>query len=282
MHAPSTESLSTVKFSISRFSAQQIIEVDDFVAVEEPLEIQLFFKQEQVPILKSISVTMRTPGHDRHLAVGFLYTEGIVECPEDIKTVAHQLGEENKIRVTMQPHVNPNLPTTDRNFYTTSSCGVCGKSSIEAIHTQTKFQDSEALLEVNYQVLLTLPQLLQTHQNVFKRTGGLHASALFDLQGRFISLGEDVGRHNALDKLIGEQFLANQLPLQQHVLLMSGRASFELLQKSWMAGIKIVLAIGAPSSLAITLAQEKGITLIGFLKADRFNIYTHPQRITGI
>lgn len=282
MHTQSAESLSTIKISISKFSDQQITEVDDLVAVEEPLEIQLFYIQEEVRTIKSISVTMRTPGHDRHLAVGFLFTEGILEDPEDVKTVAHQLGEENKVRVSMQNNVMPNLPTTDRNFYTTSSCGVCGKSSIDAIHTHSKFKSDPSPIEVNYRILLPMTETLKAHQSIFKSTGGLHASALFDLQGQLIALGEDVGRHNALDKLIGEQFLKGQLPLQQHILLMSGRASFELLQKSWMAGIKIVLAIGAPSSLAIELAKEKGITLIGFLKSDRFNIYTHPERITGI
>ena len=256
----------------------------DSLAIEEPLEIRLGYGAEDNRETKNVSVTMRTPGNDAELAVGFLFTEGIIRTPEDILSTEHCFiacaeNKENVIQVELRPGVIPNLDTADRNFYTTSSCGVCGKGSINAIRTVSAYNNQGAENQIDADMLYLLPAILQKHQEVFADTGGLHASALFDAAGELIMVREDVGRHNALDKLIGAALNEQMLPLDQHVLLLSGRASFELVQKAAMAGINIIAAVGAPSSLAVQLAEEFNITLVGFLRGKRFNIYTQPQRI---
>ncbi len=228
---------------------------------------------------KTISITMRTPGNDEELATGFLFTEGIIQSKEQLALSTTIAVSENKVLVTLNENASPHLQQSDRNFYTTSSCGVCGKSSIDAIRTVSPFQQQTDDIRIASSIFTTLSDTLQKQQTLFKSTGGLHASALFDLAGNCITLREDVGRHNALDKLIGHAFLQNNLPLDNHILLLSGRASFELIQKAVMAGIKVVVAIGAPSSLAVQLAKENGITLIGFLRGNRFNIYAGSERI---
>lgn len=254
----------------------------DQLAIEEPLEIQLSCISGEKRIKRSLSVTMRTPGNDEELAVGFLFTEGVVRNFTEVQSVSSGLIDANQVLVTLGDDVVPNLNTSERNFYTTSSCGVCGKSSIDAIKTVSIFGNLHDQILIPSDIIFSLSGKLHNRQNIFETTGGLHASAIFTIDGDFVLLREDVGRHNALDKLIGYAFLTKQLPLQDKILLLSGRASFELIQKAAMAGIRIVAAIGAPSSLAVELAQESGITLIGFSKNDRFNIYTGAERIKNL
>ncbi|RZK70488.1 MAG: formate dehydrogenase accessory sulfurtransferase FdhD, partial [Pedobacter sp.] len=259
-------------------------EKSDWVAMEEPLEIRLEYGSFDNRVVQNVAVTMRTPGNDFELAAGFLFTEGIVKNAADIKNIEHCFiacaeNKTNVIQVSLQEGIIPYLANASRNFYTTSSCGVCGKGSIAAIRTVSAFTSIDMELKIPADLLYQFPDILSTHQEVFKSTGGLHASALFNLHGEITFVREDVGRHNALDKLIGAALLEQSLPLNQSILLLSGRASFELVQKAAMAGIQIIAAVGAPSSLAIELADEFGITLAGFLRGNRFNIYTAPQRI---
>ena len=258
---------------------------DDAVATEEPLEIRLTYGALTNRQTQNVAVTMRTPGHDAELAIGFLFTEGIIQNQEDVLSSNHAFiacaeNRENVINIELQPHVVPNLGKADRNFYTTSSCGVCGKSSISAIRTVSAYTgNDEDDLTIDAETLYQLPHILRHHQEVFEHTGGLHASALFTLEGELLELREDVGRHNALDKLIGASLNNHWIPATDKVLLLSGRISFELVQKAAMAGISIIAAIGAPSSLAVQLAQEFNITLVGFLRQQRFNIYTAAHRV---
>lgn len=251
----------------------------DDVSVEEPLEIRIIYGLADKKESKNISVTMRTPGNDPELAVGFLFTEGIITGNEQIKAIyspekACARNSENSIIVELNESFVPELMKVERNFYTTSSCGVCGKASIESIKTVSIFKEHKKQnTEVSLEVLYQLSEKLQSFQNNFSITGGIHASGLFDLEGNLLALREDVGRHNALDKLIGYALSANMLPLDNTILLLSGRASFELIQKAAMAGITTVAAIGAPSSLAIELAKEFDMTLLGFLRNNRFNMY---------
>jgi FdhD protein len=278
-------SASSVKYlSVVKVRDDDYIESADALAIEEPLEIRLKYGTQSAQIIQNVSVTMRTPGNDAELATGFLFTEGIITQKENIESAEHCFiacaeNKENVIEVTLQENVIPNLHNTERNFYTTSSCGVCGKASINAIKTVSSFAIDADDNTVEATVLYQLPELLSHHQHVFTATGGLHASALFDLSGKLLLTREDVGRHNALDKLIGAALAKNMLPLNKHVLLLSGRASFELIQKAAMAGITIIAAVGAPSSLAVQLAEEFNITLIGFLRGKRFNIYTGANRV---
>ncbi|PTQ93614.1 FdhD protein [Mucilaginibacter yixingensis] len=256
----------------------------DELAAEEPLEIRLEYGDKDNRRVKNISVTMRTPGNDVELATGFLFTEGIVNNVEDI-VLAEPLqiscdeDKENTILISLREGVEPKLGNADRNFYTTSSCGVCGKSSINAIRTVNNYAAVEGQGQIKADVLYTLPVILRKHQDLFDHTGGLHASALFSTDGEFLLVREDVGRHNALDKLIGAALQKVWLPLQSQVLLLSGRASFELIQKAAMAGIRIIASVGAPSTLAVETARSFGITLAGFLRGRRFNIYTSSHRI---
>ena len=271
---------SVTQIAIKKVNALAISEADDMLAAEEPLEIRLEYGAEDARTQKIISVTMRTPRHDFELATGFLYTEGIIHKAGDIAGIKHCNGEnENVVKVMLSTAVKPDMAKLDRHFYTTSSCGVCGKSSIEAVRTSCNIAPTEDSLQIASETVYRLPDILRKHQEVFESTGGLHASALFDLEGTLLLTREDVGRHNALDKLIGAALKDEILPLDKHMLLLSGRASFELIQKATMAGIKIVAAVGAPSSLAAQMAEEKGMTLIGFLRGERFNIYSGAQRI---
>ncbi|MET7256761.1 formate dehydrogenase accessory sulfurtransferase FdhD [Dyadobacter fermentans] len=273
------ETSSITSHKIVRINGYNAEELDDQLAVEEPLEIQIAFQAEGQKERKSISVTMRTPGNDPELAAGFLFTEGIIHSKSQIDGIANSPFDENKVVVTFSAGVEPKLGSLERNFYTTSSCGVCGKASIDAIKTRSVYAHAREEWILKKAVLYRLVEQIVRHQNTFETTGGLHASALFDISGQFLMLREDVGRHNALDKVIGAALLTGELPLNKHILLLSGRASFELIQKAAMAGIGMVAAIGAPSSLAVQLAAESGITLVGFLKNDKFNIYTGHHRI---
>lgn len=252
----------------------------DVLAVEEPLEIRIALSGQKH---KAISITMRTPGDDFELAAGFLFTEGIINNPAQISKIRHcglpskDKNLQNTVVVEIAENVDIDFKRLERHFYTTSSCGVCGKSSIEALHTGVRKIKNK--IQVKADVIHRLPEILRASQSVFEQTGGLHASALFDTKGEIEILREDVGRHNALDKVIGTKFLTGETPLSDKILLVSGRASFELVQKALMAGITILAAVGAPSSLAVELAEEFGMTLIGFVRDRRFNIYSGEQRI---
>ncbi len=255
---------------IRKFTDTGTIDTEDTLAIEEPLQISMSFFEAGIRKQQNISVTMRTPGNDEELAAGFLFTEGIIANANQISSIKSSSG--NSVTVFLKDDVQFDHSKLNRNFYTTSSCGVCGKSSIDAIKTESNYQ-SVNKFSIESSILVQLPELLKTKQEVFQKTGGLHASALINSKGEIILVREDVGRHNALDKLIGHELLANHIPLSNFMILLSGRASFELMQKAYMAGINFVAAVGAPSSLAVEFAVEKEMTLIGFLKENRFNIY---------
>lgn len=267
---------------INRISATGTRSETDLLAVEEPLEIRIGLPG--VDKHKAISITMRTPGDDFDLAAGFLFTEGIIHTAGQIKNIRYcgLPAKDKNIRNTLVAElaggIEIDLKRLERHFYTTSSCGVCGKSSIEALHTGAKRLQGKDF-RVDSQIIHNLPNTLREAQAVFDRTGGLHASALFDAEGKLDVLREDVGRHNALDKVIGAKFMSGETPLSDRILLVSGRTSFELVQKALMAGIPVLAAVGAPSSLAVELAREFNMTLIGFVRDGRFNIYTGEQRI---
>jgi FdhD protein len=269
------KSISTI--TISKFKDNAFSNVEDAVAIEEPLEISLAYYIEDKLKIKNISITMRTPGDDEALALGFLFTEGIVSSIDQIEKATQT--SDNAIYIYFKKNVELDLSKIERHFYTTSSCGVCGKSSIDAIHTLKDKVTQSKIQNISTDIILSLNDKVKTHQAVFSSTGGLHASALFDRDGNFISLYEDVGRHNALDKMIGNGLKSNSLPFCNHILFLSGRASFELIQKAIQASISIVCAVGAPSSLAVELAQSYNITLIGFLKKESFNVYGGGERV---
>jgi len=273
------ENIFTAPARVIKITSKDFADMDDQLVIEEPLEIQLQYGRPENRIQKSISVTMRTPGHDIELAAGFLFTEGIIRRATDILFVEQERPDNNRLLFALQDHVVPGIQKAERNFYTTSSCGVCGKSSIDAIKTVSFYKNAKQDCQLKAQMFYELQDNLKTRQPVFETTGGIHASALFDLEGNFILAREDVGRHNALDKVIGASLLNDELPLTNNVLLLSGRASFELIQKASMAGIKVVAAVGAPSSLAVELAKESNITLLGFLRNERFNVYSCEERI---
>lgn len=286
MKAETLKNSSIQRLDIIKVKNSSSFQFQDDVSVEEPLEIRVLYGNADERVSKNLSVTMRTPGNDPELAVGFLFTEGVLSSSNQVKSIQNPQSEcskntENIIIVELNEGIHPQLMNVDRNFYTTSSCGVCGKGSIESIRTVNPFlkiQKENSAIELD--LLYGLSDKLRTFQQNFSSTGGIHASGLFDFEGNLLGLREDVGRHNALDKLIGYAFMNNQLPLQNRILLLSGRASFELVQKAAMAGIPIIAAIGAPSSLAISLAKEFDITLLGFLGSDRFNIYHQAETLT--
>ncbi len=256
----------------------------DHVATEEPMEVRLRHQVDGQWTERSISITMRTPGNDAELAVGFLFTEGIVHGADQIQHVEHcgpanVDGLRNVVKVTLTEGVAVDVGKLMRNFYTTSSCGVCGKTSLEALKIESRFKIADPKPMLAASCLSAAPDLLRDRQTLFESTGGIHASGLLDTDGNLVALREDVGRHNALDKLIGRSLNLGQVPLSSSVVLLSGRASFELLQKSLMVGVPIVAAVGAPSSLAIECAEANNMTLVGFLRGQGFNVYTAPERI---
>ena len=265
---------------------QAVQELDDLVATEEPLEIRLGYGALNNRQQMNVSVTMRTPTHDFDLALGFMYSEGIIQSYEQVSSIkycvdAGKQATENIVRVELKPLVEVDAKLFQRNFYMTSSCGVCGKASIEAIEAMI-FQVHEAKPLNNWQItpalIYQLSKAMIAAQSAFTYTGGLHAAALFDKLGKILLIREDVGRHNALDKVIGNALTQN-LFLNDKIILMSSRASFELIQKVIMANIPIIATIGAPSSLAIETAQRFDITLLGFVKEDRFNVYSGAERV---
>ncbi len=257
----------------------------DVVTVEEPLEMRLLFGPPDRRVERSIAVTMRTPGDDLALATGFLFGEGVVRSAQDVLAVSHVEpshdgdGVDNVVRVELASGVAFDEDALTRNVYTTSSCGVCGKASLDAVRVQIPDFAGRDRFVLDHDVLGALPQRLRHEQEAFAHTGGLHASAAFDMSGRIVAVAEDVGRHNALDKLVGRFLAEDRLPLTGLGLLFSGRASFELVQKAAMAGCPFVAAIGPPSSLAVELAAEQRMTLVGFLRERRFNVYTMPHRV---
>ncbi len=275
-----TSSVSSAK--IIKVAKQGQENVPDLVAIEEPLErlgIGSLNQREQF----SLSVTMRTPGHDKELAIGFLFTEGIISDISEVNSIEYcktvkPEEEENVIRIELSPKVKVDEEKLSRHFYTSSSCGVCGKSSIDAI--RVKIPDVKArFTKVGASLVCKLPDVLKQAQKVFKHTGGLHACGLFEADGTLIRLREDVGRHNAVDKLIGSLLIEKKMPVTNKILMLSGRISFELVQKAARAGIQFIAAIGAPSSLAIAMAKKHHITMVGFLKNSSFNIYSGEERI---
>jgi FdhD protein len=268
--------LATVR--VCRVSDAGSTVLPDVLAVEEPLEVRLGHDANGRRVHAPVSVTMRTPGHDHELAVGFLFTEGIVVAREEVAGV-RSCGTGNVVRVDLAAGIAADTARLQRHFYTSSSCGVCGKASLEAVKVCVRHRLAGGRPVVDAAVIRRLPDALRSAQTVFDRTGGLHAAAAFNAAGELLCLREDVGRHNALDKLIGARFLAGDTPLSEDVLLVSGRASFELVQKAVVAGIPVLAAVGAPSSLAVSLAREHGLTVIGFVRGDRFNVYTGAERV---
>lgn len=276
------------KIKAIKIANQQNRYIDDFVSVEEPLEIRLVYGPTEDRQKKSVSITMRTPGDDENLALGFLKNEGIIRDVKDVLKSAFQTfhkGELNPNIITIHLHPEVNLHTfsLERNFYTTSSCGLCGKASIEAVQNTgiPHLPIIPAVIDIS--MLLSLPDKIREHQPNFTATGGLHAAALFDSKGRMLHVAEDVGRHNAMDKLCGWILKKDsQTDLTRNILILSGRTSFELIQKAAFSGIPIVCAVGAPSSLAIETAEAANITLTGFTKMSGANIYSHVERISGL
>ena len=257
----------------------------DRVAVEEPLEIRLGYSTPDGRALKSLSITMRTPGDDKALAAGFLYTESIVSSAGDIASIevcgppAPDSGNHNVVRVELGRDVAVDLSRLQRHFYTTSSCGVCGKTSLDALRVTGLTPFTKAGPRFPDAVVTAMPAKLRAAQKTFDETGGLHAAGAFDTAGRLLEVAEDVGRHNAVDKLIGRLYLDGRLPASSLGLIVSGRASFELVQKALVAGMPLLAAVSAPSSLAVELAREFGMTLVGFLRGDTFNIYAGEERL---
>jgi FdhD protein len=254
----------------------------DQIVTEEPMEIRLAAGGAR----RTVAITMRTPGADFELAAGFLYAEGVLTSREQV----HQIGyctdpdvdaaqHYNIVQVTLRDAVLPDLASLERHFYTTSACGICGRASLDALRQRGCAPIPPGLV-IAPAILATLPDRLRAAQGLFDATGGLHAAALFDAGGQVVALREDVGRHNALDKLIGWAWLEGRLPLRTHAVMVSGRASYELVQKSLVAGVPIFCAVSAPSSLAVDLAREFGMTLVGFLRGERFNVYAGAERVS--
>lgn len=276
----------SLAIDVSKVHGTRQISQSDSVAVEEPLEIQLCAPSAEDSAAKSISITMRTPGNDAELSVGFLFTEGIVRSAAEVASVRHcgdadpDTGFRNVIRVELEPHVRVDLSRLQRHFYTTSSCGVCGKASLTALRVAGQKPMTDVTTVFSRDGLIAAPDKLRVRQEVFSMTGGLHAAAAFSADGEIILVREDVGRHNAVDKVVGALLLSNRLPARDQGLLVSGRASFELMQKALVAGFPLLAAVGAPSSLAVRLAKEFDMTLVGFLRRGNFNIYSRPERLT--
>ncbi len=279
---------------ISRFRAGTSTRKRDTVTVEEPLEIRVQWSDAGREETRNVSVTMRTPGDDFELAAGFLFSEGLLATREDVHEIAYCQGtgatEFNVVTVRLRSGVTFDPELLNRNFYTTSSCGVCGKGSLEAVEIRGaepfmppgNAGDTEAAEKVASDLLASLPDRLSESQPVFHRTGGLHAAGLFTPAGELEILREDVGRHNAVDKVVGRAFLDGTLPLSRRILVVSGRTSFEIMQKALAAGIPFVASVGAPSSLAIDVARRFRMTLAGFVRDGGFNVYTEPSRVSAL
>ncbi len=263
------------------------LEKHDLLAVEEPMEIRVTFGPRDRRTVRSLSITMRTPGNDFELAAGFLYTEGVLKDRSQIEGIefcglaAPGRSTSNIVRVDLAEDVELDIGSLERNFYTTSSCGICGKTSLDAVHVKGIETLEKGRPRFLREVVHALPAKLRSAQPVFERTGGLHAAGLATPDGELLEIREDVGRHNAVDKLIGRRFLDGETPLGGLGMVVSGRASFEILQKALVAGIPAIVAVGAPSSLAVEMAGRFGMTLVGFASSERFNVYAGADRIVG-
>ena len=273
------------KYKITKFIKGKLENTEDLISIEEPLEISLKFKDEEKWITKSISITMRTPGHDEDLVRGFLFNEQIIQNAKDIDNIESfgdnvgQYNIQNKILVTLNNSKNVNISKIKRDFLTNSSCGVCGKSSLDALEIIKKDKTLKSNPKLSKDIIINSPSILRKNQSEFAKTGGIHASGLFSSDGNLISLREDVGRHNALDKLIGDSLINGHLKPNDQFIACSGRLNFELVQKVLMTNIGLMIGVGAPTSLAIDLANRFDMTLVGFVKEDSFNIYTNNQKV---
>ena len=273
------------KYKIIKFTKGKLENIEDFVSIEEPLEISLKFKDKEKWITKSLSITMRTPGHDEDLVRGFLFNEQIIQNIKDIDNIESygdkvgQYNIQNKILVTLNNSQNVNISKIKRDFLTNSSCGVCGKSSLDALEIIKKDKTPKSNPKLSKEIIINSPSILRKNQSEFAKTGGIHASGLFSSNGNLVSLREDVGRHNALDKMIGDSLLNNYFRPNDQFITCSGRLNFELVQKVLMTNIGLMIGVGAPTSLAIDLANKFDMTLVGFVKDDSFNIYTNNQKV---
>ena len=273
------------KYKITKFKKNKFENIEDLISIEEPLEISLKYKEKKSWLTKSLSITMRTPGHDKDLVRGFLFNEQIIQNIKDIKSIesyGEKVGQyniQNKILVTLNNSDNVNISKIKREFLTNSSCGVCGKSSLDALEIIKKNKPSSTEPKISKETIVQSPNALRKSQSEFSKTGGIHASGLFSSEGKLITVREDVGRHNALDKLIGSILKENKLNPKTQFITCSGRLNFELVQKVLMTNIGIMVGVGAPTSLAIDLANKFDITLIGFVKSDSFNIYTNNKKV---
>jgi FdhD protein len=270
----------TLIVRILRMGLNSQVERNDRVAVEAPLEYLLHHPALGLEPV-SFGTTMRTPGDDESLAAGLLYGEGIVNHSDDIVVIESSTRRPNVVNVRLRPEVQMEMQTATRRFSAGSSCGVCGTTGLDAAIARAAVTRIADTRPIDLSMLLGLPARMRQAQSKFGDTGGIHASALFDFTGNLLTLAEDVGRHNAFDKLVGECLMSGRLPLREHIVLLSGRASFELVQKALRSGVSILAAIGAPSSLAVNLAVASGLTLVGFLREKHFNVYSSPQRINA-
>ena len=273
------------KYKVLKFISNKFDNVEDLVSIEEPLEISLKFKENDKWIKKNLSITMRTPGNDEDLVRGFLFNEQIIENINDIDSIESygdkvgQYNIQNKILATLNNSKNINISKIKRDFLTNSSCGVCGKSSLDALEIIKKEKTDSSEPKITKDIIVHSPNILKTNQSEFSKTGGIHASGLFNSKGELICLREDVGRHNALDKLIGNAMINDQIKPKNQFITCSGRLNFELVQKVLMTNIGIMIGVGAPTSLAIDLANKFDMTLIGFVKKDSFNVYTNNKKV---
>ena len=273
------------KYKVVKFNKNKFEKIDDLISIEEPLEISIKHKNQNIWVTNIISITMRTPGQDEDLVRGFLFNEQIIENLdeiENIENIGNRVGQyeiHNKILVTLNNSKNVNISKIKRDFMTNSSCGVCGKSSLDALEIIKKNKTSSSKPKLSKEIIIKSPTVLRNNQSEFSKTGGIHASGLFSSDGKLISLREDVGRHNALDKMIGNTLNMNQIQPEDQFITCSGRLNFELVQKVLMTNISLMIGVGAPTSLAIDLANRFDMTLIGFVKEDSFNIYTNNQKV---
>ena len=273
------------KYKVVKFNKNKFEKIDDLISIEEPLEISMKHKNQNKWVTNIISITMRTPGQDEDLVRGFLFNEQIIENLdeiENIENIGNRVGQyeiHNKILVTLNNSKNVNISKIKRDFMTNSSCGVCGKSSLDALEIIKKDKTSSSKPKLSKEIIIKSPAVLRNNQSEFSKTGGIHASGLFSSDGKLISLREDVGRHNALDKMIGNALNMNQIQPEDQFITCSGRLNFELVQKVLMTNISLMIGVGAPTSLAIDLANRFDMTLIGFVKEDSFNIYTNNQKV---
>ena len=273
------------KYKVLKFNSKKFESIDDLISIEEPLEISLKYKDEDNWITQNLSITMRTPGDDENLVRGFLFNEQIVQDIKDIDSIESygkkvgQYNIQNKILATLNNSQNVNISKIKRDFLTNSSCGVCGKSSLDALEIIKKDKINSVEPQISKEVIIESPNILKNNQSEFSKTGGIHASGLFSSNGQLIDLKEDVGRHNALDKLVGSILINGKLDPKNQFITCSGRLNFELVQKVLMTNIGIMIGVGAPTSLAIDLANKFDMTLIGFVKKDSFNVYTNNSKV---